>query len=210
MSVKDLVGALNRELSDTPLRFAAGGDSTHSPVADLACEDRFVGVFESSGSYLLSFYWKGQQQANGQALDVASAANAARRWAEGSGLESLAAAHPFVEFSRLQLARERGTALEFQWAALLDLVDNDWKSFRDLVILASDDPFLRQFFPRLGHRLALFADEFSEDMLVGVFVLYTGSFAVYDNDGEGFAFEGDAPAMVGYLVDRLHDRSRND
>ncbi len=65
-------------------------------------------VYRSSGHYLMSYWWRGKQQAHGAAPDIPSAADSARRWVEGTGLEELAAAHPFVEFSGLQLARERG------------------------------------------------------------------------------------------------------
>jgi hypothetical protein len=132
VSGQDLVSELNRELSNTTLEFTVSDLSAGSVVAVLTHEERSVGVFKSSGFYLMSYYWKEQQQAHGKALDIYSAADSARRWAEGSGLESLSAAHPFVTFSGLQLARERGNAVEFQWMALLDLVEGDWASFRDL------------------------------------------------------------------------------
>lgn len=206
MSGTDLVHALNRELSSSIFEFTLSGSSTSSVVATLTRVDRFVGVFESNGSYLLSYSWRGRQQGHGEALDISSAADSARRWVEGSGLESLAAAHPFVKFSGLQLAREKGNAVEFQWATLLDLVEGDWKSFRDLVVLASGEAFLKQFFPHLGHRFALSVDEYSEGILVAVFAYRPGWFVVYDSEGEGFEFEGDAPHMVGHLVNRLNDQ----
>lgn len=59
-------------------------------------------VYRSSGHYLMSYWWRGKQQAHGAAPDIPSAADSARRWVEGTGLEELAAAHPFVEFSGLQ------------------------------------------------------------------------------------------------------------
>lgn len=205
----DLVDALNSELDFlSPIEFTTSSDSAGAAVAVLSHADRFVNVFENDESYLLSFHWNGRQQAHGQALDISSAADSARRWVEGSDLDGLAAAHPFVKFSELQLAYERGTALDFQWAALLDSVEEDDHSFRDLVVLASRDDFLRRLSPHLGHRFALSADEYSDSILVAVFVYRPGWFVIFgDGDGDGFEFEGDAPQMVGHLVHRLRNQT---
>ncbi|MEO3748033.1 hypothetical protein [Plantactinospora sp. B5E13] len=161
-----------------------------------------MNVFENDGCYLLSFHWNGRQQAHGQTPDISAAADSARRWAEGFDLESLAAAHPFIEFSGLQLAYERGVAVEFQWAELLNAVEEEERAFRDLVILASRDDFLKQLFPRLGHRFALSANEYSQGILVAVFVYRPGWFVIYGDDG-AFEFEGDARQVVDYLGHRL-------
>lgn len=194
-------GALNGESCHSgSLRFtqAAG-------AAFLAHSDRFVNVLAGDGSFLLSFHWKGRQQAHGLAPDIVSAAGAARRWVEGAGLTSLAAAYPFVRFSGLQLAYERGTAVEFQWAALLDATGQD--AYRDLVVLASRNDVLRRLFPHLGHRFVLSADEHSDGILVAVFVHSPGRFVIYDDGGgDRFEFEGDAAQTVAYLAIRMLDR----
>lgn len=190
-------------MGDATLAFTASGTDTAYSVAVLTCAARSVGVFENSGSYRMSYFWKGHQQAQGWTDDVSSAAGSARRWVGGSDLESLSAAHSFVEFSGLQRARERGNAVAFQWAAVLDLVEGDWSSYRDLVVLASGDEFLKQFFPHLGHRFALAVDENSREILVGVFRCRPDWFVIYNRDGDGFEFEGDAAQTVAYLVERL-------
>jgi hypothetical protein len=195
-SAQDLVGVLNRELGDISLRFTVGVGSLSPTGAALTLGEISVGVFGSGESYLLSFHWKGRHQANGEASDPFSVADSARLWVEGSGLENLAATHPFVEFSALQLSYEHGTAVEFQWAALLELVENGWASFRDLVTAASENLLLRQFFPHLGHRFALSADEFSSEILVAVFVHHPGWFVVFDGGGETFAFEGPVASLI--------------
>jgi hypothetical protein len=204
----DLVSALNSELNHLPsLEFVAGSGSTGTAVVVLSRADRFVHVFEDDGFYLLSFHRNGRQQARGRAPDVSSAADSARRWVEGSGLESLAAAHPFVKFSGLQLAYERGTAIEFQWAALLKAVEEEENAYRDLVIMASRDHCLKQFFPHLGHRFALSADEYSDGILVAVFFYRPGWFVIFGKGEDGgFEFEGNATQMVDYLVNRLCDQ----
>ncbi|GAA2912404.1 hypothetical protein Acy02nite_90220 [Actinoplanes cyaneus] len=204
MPERGLVGALNSALNRSPsLAFAAGSGT----VAVLSHAGRSASVFESDGSYLLSFHGNGRQQGHGHANEIRSAADAARRWVEGSGLEQLAETHSFVEFSGLQLAYERGNAREFQWAAVLSAVEDDAQSFRDLVILASRDHLLRQLFPHLGHRFALSADEYSDGVLVTVFAYRPGWFVIYnDGDDDGFEFEGDAPQMISHLVNRLQDQ----
>ncbi|GAB2950478.1 hypothetical protein GCM10027280_43680 [Micromonospora polyrhachis] len=105
MPKQDLVSALNSELGHSPpLIFTAGSSSADATVAVLSHGDRFVNVLANDGSYLLSFNWNGRQQAHGRAPDISLAADSARRWVEGFDLESLAAAHPFVKFSGLQLS----------------------------------------------------------------------------------------------------------
>ncbi|WP_436532789.1 hypothetical protein [Actinoplanes sp. HUAS TT8] len=122
-------------------------------------------------------------------------------------MEQLAVAQPFVEFSGLQLACERGDARDFQWAAVLDAAERDEQHFRELVVLAARDEFLRRLFPHLGHRFALSADEHSGSVLVAVFAHRPGWFVIYNRGGDdGHAFAGDAPRTVRYLVDRLRDQ----
>ncbi|WP_203897691.1 hypothetical protein [Virgisporangium aliadipatigenens] len=208
MSEEDLVRALDNELGHSlPHRFSVGSVSVATGVAVLSHGDRFVNVFENDGSFLLSFHWRGRQQAHGMTSEISAAADSARRWVEGASLENLAVAYPFVKFSGLQLAYERGTAVEFQWAALLDLVKEEEQTFRDLVVLASNNDFLKQFFPHLGHRFALSFDEYSDGILVAVFVRRPGWFVIFgDGDDDGVRFEGDAPRIVDYLVARLRDQ----
>lgn len=206
MSEKNLVGALNGELDHSlALKFTVGIASAGTAVAVLSVGERFVNVIDNDGSYLLSFNWKERQQAHGQTSDISHVADAARRWVEGSGLEDLAADHPFIKFSGLQLAYERGTAAEYQWAALLASVEEEDHIFRGLVLLASRDSVLNRFSPRLGHRFALSVDEYSDGILVAVFVRRPGRFVIFGDD-DGVEFEGDAAQMVDYLVARLRDR----
>ncbi|MBM2621004.1 hypothetical protein JIG36_36440 [Actinoplanes sp. LDG1-06] len=201
----DLVGALNEALGRRlPAAFRPGS----AGVAYLTLADRSVSVLDLDGTYSLSFGWRGRQQAHGSVSDPAAIADAARRWVEGAGLESLAAAHPFVKYSGLQLAYERGNALDYQWAALLEAVDGDYSSFRELAVLASQNEVLRRLFPQWGHRLALFPDEFSDRILVAVFAHRPGWYVVYaPGDDPSVEFEGAADRMVDYLVTRFRDQT---
>ncbi|MEU0556767.1 hypothetical protein [Dactylosporangium sp. NPDC006015] len=155
--------------------------------------------------FRLEFGWKTAGQAHGVTPDPVSAAGAAALWIGGSGLEELAARYPFVEFSAIALARERGDAVEHQWRKMLESVEGDPGGFHDLITAASENAVLRGCFPYLGHRFALAEDAFTPDVLVTAFLIRPGWYAS-NRLAEGWGFEGDANAAVAYMVDKVRAR----
>jgi hypothetical protein len=84
------------------------------------------------------FGWNGCQQAHGVTPNLGAAAGAALLWTNGAALPDPAVCYPFVKFAGLQLARERGDAVNYQWKALLEKVrDDEFGSYRSLVTAAS-------------------------------------------------------------------------
>ena len=71
-----------------------------------------------------------------------------RRWLPG---------WPFVEFSELQLAYERGDALATQWRIVRS---HPSELYREVVELASGDPTVSRFFPGLGHNFLFMPNAF--------------------------------------------------
>ncbi|GAB1643677.1 hypothetical protein [Krasilnikovia sp. MM14-A1259] len=114
--------------------------------------------------------------------------------------------HPFVGYSEFQLAYERGDALEYQWQVVLQDVEGNFRNYRDLVILASEEPGLRRRFPRLGHRFVLSENEDSANALFSIFMIRPGWYASYTSDGRGFEFEGTAREIVAIMTQSIRTR----
>ena len=180
------------------------GPAAFAPAV-MRAADRMAAVHPSGSGHRLEFGWKGAGQAHGVTPDLSSAAGAAVLWTGGAGLEELAVRYPFVEYSALALARERGDAVEYQWRIMLELVERDYESHRDLVTAASENDVLRGLFPYLGHRFALAEDAFTGDVLVTVIMIRPDWYASNRLE-EGFEFEGDATAAVAYMVDKVRAR----
>lgn len=198
----DLAARLNEALGgDLSQRFAVTGPVAFAPAV-MRAGDRMAAVHPHGSEYRLEFGWKSAGQAHGVTPDPASAAGAAALWIGGFGLEELAARYPFVEFSAIALARERGDAVEYQWRTMLESVEGDDGGYGDLVRAASENAVLRGCLPYLGHRFALAEDAFTHDVLVTAFLIGPGWYAS-NRLAEGWEFEGDATATVAYLVDKV-------
>jgi hypothetical protein len=201
MRADDLSALLNNELGETvSYQFEAGTRAVAGSPAVLVHGSYAVAVHSDADGYRLSFWWNDREQAHGWSTSVALVARAADSWVQGIGLERLSADYPFVKFSELQLAYERGQAKEFQWNALLN---GPGEAYRELVEIASRDSVLSKLFPQLGHRFVLSRSEYSEDVLASIFLVRPGWFVIFRRNGEGVEFEGDAQAMVSYLSNRL-------
>jgi hypothetical protein len=199
---QDLVVRLNGELGrDLPRRFAMERAVAFAPAV-MRVADRTAAVHPRTSGHWLEFWWKSAEQAHGVTPDLASAAGAAVLWTGGAGLEELAARYPFVEYSALALARERGDAVEYQWRKMLELVERDYENHRDLVTAASENAVLRGLFPYLGHRFALAEDAFTGDVLVTVIMIRPDWYASYQPE-KRLEFEGDATAAVAFMVDKV-------
>jgi hypothetical protein len=208
MQNKELADALNVELGGgSPYRFVADRREQGSGTAILTHGDRDVAVHSAAGGgYRCTFWWKGRQQAHGTTAEISSVAGAACLWADGAGLSGLSAGHPFVEYSGIQLAYERGDAVELQWRTVLQDVEGGYQNYRELVILASEEPVLRRRFPRLGHRFVLSENEYSKDALFSIFLIRPGWFASFTSDGSGFEFEGTARDVVAIMTQAIRTR----
>ncbi|GAA1577503.1 hypothetical protein GCM10009827_119150 [Dactylosporangium maewongense] len=199
---RDLAALLNEALGrDLPQRFAVTGRVAFAPAV-MRAGDRTAAVHPHGSEFRLEFGWKGAGQARGVTPDAVSAAGAAALWIRGSGLEELAARYPFVEFSAIALARERGDPVEHQWRTMLESVEGDPEGFHDLITAASENAVLRGCFPYLGHRFALAEDAFTHDVLVTAFLIRPGWYAS-NRLAEGWGFEWDANAAVAYMVDNV-------
>jgi hypothetical protein len=201
MQDRDLSAVLNAELGDESLyRFAPGSRAVAGSPAVLAHESYSIAVHLNADGYRLSFWRTGRELAHGWASSVSSVVGAAVLWAEGSGLERLSAAYPFVKFSELQLAYEQGRAKEVQWRIVLESAS---AGYRELVDLASKDKFLGELFPQLGHRFTLSENENSDHALASVFLARPEWFVIFRPDGEGFEFEGGVGVVISYLLSKL-------
>jgi hypothetical protein len=210
MDGHDLAAALNGELgADSPSHFLLPRPDRDNGVTVLTHGDRAVSVyFSGSNGFYCGFWWKGREQAHGWTQEIPSAAGAARLWIDGADLRGMSTAHLFVEYSDFQVAYEQGDAVEFQWQRVLEQVDGDYGSFRELVRLASEEPDLRRRFPQLGHKFVLSENEDSRDVLFSIFMIRPEWYASYKKDGSGFEFEGTARDVVDIMLRAIRARSR--
>ncbi len=117
------------------------GDRHRHVNANAASQERW---------FLMEFWDRGVMMAKAQTGDLSVAADAIGLWQAGSRLHELKAACPFVEYSPLAEAHERGAAVEAQWAIYRTTsarhVDHD------LIEAAYTHPRLRTLFPIHSHR----------------------------------------------------------
>lgn len=202
MSEQSLATVLNSHLStELPCPFGTPNEAAADTLAVLTHGDHTVAVHLVVDGYLVKFWKSNREQAWGKTSDITALMDGARLWIEGVGLERLATAHPFVHYSGLQLAHERGDAKEYQWRAILDGVHDNL--LKELVVLASRNEVLRDLFPHVGHRFALSENENSKDVLVSVFPVRDDWYRIYGHGEDDVEFEGNAAETVDYLVNRL-------
>jgi hypothetical protein len=105
--------------------------------------------------FLMEFWDRGVMMASGKTGDLPSAAAAIGLWQAGSRLRELRSACPFVRYSALAEAHERGDAVQAQWALYrrtpASHVDHD------LIEAAYAQPPLRALFPFHSHRTLHFS-----------------------------------------------------
>ncbi|MFI7596711.1 DUF6193 family natural product biosynthesis protein [Actinoplanes sp. NPDC049681] len=204
----DLATVLNAQLdADSPCRFMTDRPGQDDSTAIMTLEDRAVAVHVTAdGDYLCEFWRKDRNQARGTTADASSVVDASCLWVEGVGLSRLSAAHPFVEYFDLELAYERGEAVEYQWRVVLREVEDDFHGYGELVALAAEEPVLRRRFPRLGHRFVLFENADSKDPLFSIFMIRPEWYATYTPDGSAFDFEGTAREAVAMMTQAIRTR----
>ncbi|MEV5831578.1 DUF6193 family natural product biosynthesis protein [Spirillospora sp. NPDC052242] len=104
---------------------------------------------------LMEFWGRGVMMAKARTGDLAAAAEATGLWQAGTRLDELKTACPFVQYSPLAEAHERGEAVEAQWAIYRTTsarhVDHD------LIEAAYARPRLRALFPFHSHRTLNFS-----------------------------------------------------
>ncbi|MEV1069463.1 hypothetical protein [Streptomyces sp. NPDC050263] len=198
----ELVAALNAELgADSPHLFTTSRVRPAGGSVSLADGRSRVSVLSSGDTYLLTFLREDRRWAHGATQDMRLLAPAARAWLAGTGLEEMAARWPFVEFSELQLAYERGDALETQWR-LVRQGGSD--PYREVVELAAENPTVSRFFPALGHNFLVQPGPFDSRILASVAVQTPGRFRLWTPHAEEPLAEGDATSVIAALAELLN------
>ncbi|WP_405971902.1 hypothetical protein OG496_20430 [Streptomyces sp. NBC_00988] len=174
LSGAELAVVLNAQLgAEYPHRFTTSPQRPARGPVSLTDDRSRAGVLTGNDAYVLTFVRDNWGWAHGATQDRHQLAEAARAWLAGTGLEEMAARWPFVEFSELQLAYERGDALETQWR----IIRRDaTEYYRDVVELAAENPTVRRFFPGLGHNFLFMPHPFTHDMLASVAFQRPGRF----------------------------------
>lgn len=161
---------------DAPHVFTPREDRPEAAVATMSDGRSLVSVIPGVDTYILRFRRQDWEWAHGASPDTGAVAEAALAWLAGTGLEEMARRWPFVEFSELELAYERGDALETQWRIVRrDASEPD----RELLELAARNPTVSRFFPTLGHNLLLMPDPFDSRILASVLLLAPGRFQLW-------------------------------
>ncbi|MGW1724464.1 hypothetical protein ACWCQK_16200 [Streptomyces sp. NPDC002306] len=157
-------------------------------------------MITGNDAYALSFVRDGWGWAHGATQDKRLVAEAARAWLAGTRLEEMAARWPFVNYSELQLAYERGDELETQWR----IVRRDGAElYRDVVELAAENPVVRGFFPGVGHNLLFMRHAFTHDIVASVVFHRPGKFRLHVPGHPGPLAEGDPATVIAELADLL-------
>ncbi|MEU1192963.1 hypothetical protein [Streptomyces sp. NPDC005859] len=198
----ELVAALNGELgADSPHRFTTSRERPARGPVSLTDVRYGVSVLTGDDTYLLTFLRENRGWAHGATQDKHLLVAAARAWLAGTGLEEMAARWPFVEFSELQLAYERGDALDTQWRIVRR---SGSEPYREVVELAAEHSTINRFFPALGHNFLLQPGPFDSWILASVAVQTPGRFRLWTPDAEEPLAEGDATSMIAELVELLN------
>jgi hypothetical protein len=197
----ELAQALNTELGpDSPHLFTTSQTRpARGPVSVTDGRSR-MSVLTGNDIYVLSFVRGTKGLAHGASLDKHQLAEAARAWLAGTGLEEMAARWPFVEFSELQLAYERGDPLETQWR----IVRRDANElYREVVELAVENPTVSRFFPGLGHNFLFMPDAYDSDIVASVAFQTPGRFRLWTPDASEPLADGDPPTVIAKLAELL-------
>jgi len=109
---------------------------------------------------------------------------------------------PFVKFTELQLAYERGDALQTQWRIL---GRDATPVYREVVELAAEDPTVSRFFPTLGHNFLFMVNEFSSEILASVVFERPGWYHLYVHGNDEAVVKADASTVVARLAAQLED-----
>lgn len=100
--------------------------------------------------FLISLWEYGVQMATGTTTSLNEAATATGVWQSGANLEALRAACPFVRYSSLAEAHERGTAVEAKWTIYRQTAASHVD--HDLIEAAYAQQQLRALFPLHSHK----------------------------------------------------------
>ncbi|MER7753211.1 hypothetical protein [Kitasatospora sp. NPDC097643] len=198
-----LAAALNAELDqEQPVRFT-GPPAPRAEFSALIGDDRSTANVDLAvDRYVVRFNRQGLEWAAGSTADRRSVVAATTAWLSGAGLEQLAREWPFVEFSELQLAYERGDALETQWR----IVRRDASPLlREVVELAWAAPTVRRFFPLSGHNLLFTAGEHSSAVLASVMFVGPGTYRLYAGRREP-EVEAAAAQVIARLAELLETK----
>jgi hypothetical protein len=188
--------ALNSILgADAGWTYREHSESAKKSLALAEVDDRSVAVHRALHTFLLDFS-REVQLAHGAVDDTALIVEATRLWLGGADLTGLKRAHPFVEFTELQLGYERGDARETQWRILLA---DENQMYRDVIALAAADPLIRDCFPAVGHNLLFFADGFSSAPLASVVFWKEWLYRLYIPGGDSAVVVGDAATVIARL-----------
>ncbi|WP_179279833.1 hypothetical protein [Actinacidiphila glaucinigra] len=164
-----------------------------------------VSVLPGVDTYILNFRRDAWGWAHGDTPDRHRIAQAAVAWVTGTGLEEMAARWPFVRFSELQLAYERGDPLETQWR----IVSRDAsEQYREVVEPAARHPVVSGFFPGLGHNFLFMPHAFSSEVLASVIFETVGRFRLHVPGHQGPVHVGSAPRVVAVLAEHLDGLER--
>ncbi|MFC7266480.1 hypothetical protein [Streptomyces lutosisoli] len=197
----ELAAALNIELgAESQHLFTTSRERPARGPVSLTDGRSRVSVLTGDDTYVLWFGRENRQWAHGDTQDKRLLAEAARAWLAGTALEEMAARWPFVKFSELQLAYERGDALETQWR----IVRRDASElYREVVELAAGHPIVSRFFPTLGHNFLFLPNAFSSETLASVVLQTPGRFRLWAPNASEPLVEGDAAAVIAKLAEQL-------
>lgn len=197
----ELVAALNAELgADSPYLFTPSRERpARGPVSVTDGRSR-VSVLTGDDTYILTFLRGDRGWAHGATLDKGLVARAALAWLAGTGLEEMASRWPFVEFSELQLAYERGDALQTQWRIVRARPS---ELYREVVELASDDPTVSRFYPLIDRNFLVRPNAFDSRILASVAFQAPGRFRLWTPDAAEPLYEGDPATLIARLADLL-------
>lgn len=96
--------------------------------------------------FIMEFWTTGVCMARGSTADLPAVAGAAHTWQSGSAVRELSAAWPFVSFSPLAEAHERGEAAEYTWRRHHD-DPQQAPHLHSFIAMAIHEPRLRALFP---------------------------------------------------------------
>jgi hypothetical protein len=198
----ELVAALNAELgADSAYLFTTSRERPERGPVSVTDGRSRVPVLTANETYILTFVRGDRGWAHGATRDKGAVARAAQAWIAGTGLEEMAARWPFVEFSELQLAYERGDALATQWRIVRS---HPSELYREVVELASGDPTVSRFFPGLGHNFLFMPNAFDSRILASVAFQAPGRFRLWTPDAAEPLCEGDPATVIAALADLLN------
>jgi hypothetical protein len=151
-----LAAALNEVAVDLGINLTAvpgnWADPTVSAGIATSVPDReplHVVIGAEERVFILSGWSRGVQLITGSTSDLRDVVNAGAAWGDGTGLQEMRELLPFLRYSELAEAHERGPAhaVDVQWKGLLERPPHNRASFRSLVEAAHAEPRLRQLYP---------------------------------------------------------------